>query len=702
MSTEVDRADPAQLVLQIHPGCRLLVEVEPGEVHASLQIEQERVWSTVARLVPPVLERPGALSRGRYTDVAAVDNGVDLHAAFASDPLWQVVDRVQPGPGGLEVERTWRHAAGDDPCVALRFEVIYPGDKPDFWMVPGVLVDGNPVEGSGLHRDAPRGQGPQPGLLYPTGWGLAGAPWVFSEELPVPAGCWLQRGDVGLGLFAQPQRDLRDLLAAVSLQQRVERGSLAAVVYLPRRDMPLLYRDKNGFTPGRVEWLTIAGEWTYSRRFHVLAAQDAYPLRVYNRAAWQGLRHARHLPAFDRAEVEQLRTDYLLQRHLIERGEVCGIVQLIRADGSPAQNWLTDGFCGRNVEFAYVLYAQALRTGSARLRALAIKIISFFTSHQFPNGLFFSLYDLDANRWKGHWPGDHACLTRLMGEAAWNLLEAFQIVEEPDLRAHILIFCQRLADFMVAHQLSNGSFGKRWLPDGTLEEDTGTNFSYITWFLCRLYQVDPQPRYLAAAERSFERIRELVDAGAIYGDCLDAGSVDREAAIALLQALNALAEVTGNAEYLAYAQRAAEFALTWQYVYDVCFETDSTLGKAGFHSAGMTLVSVEHPTLDPYGAQLGYELLRLAALCGDAHYRERGRAAVQAAQQIIARRPGDHGLPFLGAQPEQLNTRDWCYGFIGLGKGAIRVLIAWPHVLNLGALTRIRRDFPSEHFDRDV
>lgn len=700
MSTASVGADPTRILLQVRSDCRLLVEAGPDEARASVQLEQKHGWSTVARLVPPVLERPGAISQGRYTDVVSVDNGIELYADFVSDPMWKVVDQIRPGPGGPEVTRTWHHAEDNDPCVSLRFEVDYPGTEADFWMVPGVLVNGNPVEGSGLHRDAPRGQGPQPRLLYPTGWDLAGAPWIFSEELPVPACCWLQRGDVGLGLFTQPQRDLRDLLAAVSLQQRVEDEALAAVIYLPRRDMPLLYRDKNGFTPGRVEWLAVCGAWSYTRRFYLVTAYDVRPLRVYNRVAWQRLSDTRQLPAFDRAEVEQLRTDYLLERHLIERGEVCGIIQSLRADGSPMQNWLTDGFCGRNVEFAYVLYAQALRTGSARLRALAIKIMLFFTSHQFPNGLFFSLYDLDQDCWKGHWPGDHACLTRLMGEAAWNLLEAAQIVEEPELRARILDFCYRLADFMVAHQLPNGSFGKRWLPDGTLEEDTGTNFSYITWFLCRLYLVDPQPKYLDAAERSFGRIRELIDAGAIFGDCLDAGSVDREAAIALLQAVNALVEVTGNVEYLAYAQQAAEFALTWQYVYDVCFETDSTLGKAHFHSAGMTLVSVEHPTLDPYGAQLGYELLRLAAFSGDKHYQERGRAAVQAAQQIIARQPNDHGLAFQGAQPEQLNTRDWCYGFIGLGKGAVRVLITWPHVLNLGVLTRIRRDFPDERFDR--
>lgn len=699
MTDQKDRAVSEHLVFQFHQSSRLQIGFESGRVRVDIQVENEQGWSTVAWLVPPVLERPDQISQGCYTGATEIADGVELHTSFVSDPQWEVIDVVRSGPGGLAIERTWRYAEGDDLCVALRFEVACQGTEADFWMVPGVLVNGNPAEGSGLHRVAPRGQGPQPGLLYPEGWDFAGMPWAFSEELPVPASCWLQRDEVGLGLFAQPQRDLRDLLAAVSLQRRVEADELAMVVYLPRRDMPLLYRDKNGFTPGRTEWLAIRGEWSYSRRFHVLVTHDAHPLRVYNRATWEGASDARYLPPFDFAEVERLRTDYLLERHLVERGDICGIVQSIRADGSPMQNWLTDGFCGRNVEFAYVLYAQALRTGSIRLREVAIKILSFFTSHQFPNGLFFSLYNLDQDRWQGHWPGDYACLTRLMGEAAWNLVEAVQIVEEPDLRSRILSFCRRLADFMVAHQLPNGSFGKRWLPNGTLEEDTGTNFSYITWFLCRLYQVDPQPAYLAAAERSFVRIRELVEAGAIYGDCLDAGSVDREAAIALLQALNALVEVTGNAEYLGYAQRAAEYALTWQYVYDVCFETDSVLGKADFHSAGMTLVSVEHPTLDPYGAQLGYELLRLAAFSGDSHYRDRGRAAVQAAQQIIARQPGEHGLPFVGAQPEQLNTRDWCYGFIGLGKGAIRVLIAWPHVLNLGALIRIRRDFPSERFD---
>lgn len=662
----------------------------------------------IAYLPDPAIDYPEGAITARYSECSCDGQTMTLKAMLEDNlgNRWTVSDRVSMETGGgFRLDRAWQFEGEGVAAAALMFEVAYPGADADYWMVPGLIYNGNPIEGTGYHQSG-NGIGQQPGMLYPSGWERFGQPWIFSEESPVPSATFLRRGKMALGIFASPQRDHRDLLSAGGLRR--DSSELRSKLYIPSRDTPLLYRDKNGFAPGRVQWLSLAGQWSYSRTFYMTVHEEEGPFALtgFNRLSWQVLQPYRHVPGFVSDEIEDLRSRFMLRYHLVDKEGVSGIIQGVHNDGSVRENWMSDGFLALNAEFAYYMYATGLRKQDQTRIGLSKRIFSFFMSQQFENGLFYSNYSIENGKW-GYQFGENQCFTRPMGERLWNFLEAAELMEENDpLREQIIAFCQKTADFFVMNQLPDGSFGKRWSPDGALLEDTGSNFTFITWALCKLYALVPNEAYLEAAEKSFARIRKIVGEGQLqhWVDCLDSGAVDREGAAAYLQTLNALYETTGKEIYLAYAKHAAEFALTWVYAYDHHYEIDTPLGGAlmpgaemqpAFHSAGMTLVSVEHPCMDAWGARLGYELIRLYSFTSDVHYKDTGMAAVMASQQAICRTPGDYGLKLVGAQPEQMNSRDWCYGFIGMGKGAARVLIAWNQVLNLGTLDRIRRRFPA-------
>ena len=701
--------DEKLLIALEQEGRRIVIKQRGSEVKALFQLWSGTEWQDVSYMPEVAVERPSGKTAAAYNKVNVLKDCVEFTAVITDESTnrWEVTDTVTGHLNGFSVERSWKYTGKVEPNVALLFEVAYPGLDADFWMVPGLLYNGNPIEGSGYHQTG-NGIGPQPEILYPTGWDWEGIPWAFSEETSVPSATWLRRGKTALGVFVEPQKELHDLLSAASFERREEADEIRSIVYIPSRDVPFVYRDKNGFTPGRYNWLTVRGEWSYTRKFFVTIYREEPPFSLagFNRASWEAMTPYRHIPGFSIDEVDRLRSEFMLKYHMIENGEVCGLIQGLYNDGSVRENWMSDGFLALNAEFAYYLYSSALRTGDSERRRLGEKVLRFFLSQQFDNGLFFSNFDLATQEW-GYQFGKTLCFTRPMGERLWNFIELVEIMEDGELKEQVLSFCRKSADFFLKNQLPNGSFGKRWNCDGTLEEDSGSNFSYITWFLCRFYKYEQRSEYLEAAERSFEHIKRIVDQEDLkyWVDCLDSGAVDREGATAYLQALNGLYEITGNQTYIVYARKAAEFALTWQYAYDMNFELETPLGgpifpgkdrQRQFYSSGMTLVSVEHPCMDAWGARLGYELLRLAKFSGDKHYCERGCAAIMASQQVIARKPGDYGLSLVGSQPEQMKSRDWCYGFIGLGKGSCHVLIAWNQVLNLGVLDRVRRNFTEE------
>src|SRR5690606_24738421 len=103
----------------------------------------------------------------------------------------------------------------------------------------------------------------------------------------------------------------------------------------------------------------------------------------------------------------------------------------------------------------------------------------------------------------------------------------------------------------------------------------------------------------------------------------------------------ALYRRTGAPEWLELARRAADFALTFRYSYDVEFPPTSLLGIYDFGTRGADQASPANPHLHAYGLVMTREMLELADATADVHYRERALESLACFRQFIARFDGD-------------------------------------------------------------
>jgi hypothetical protein len=179
---------------------------------------------------------------------------------------------------------------------------------------------------------------------------------------------------------------------------------------------------------------------------------------------------------------------------------------------------------------------------------------------------------------------------------------------------------------------------------------------------------------------------------------LDAGSEDKEAGWGFLHGAIALYEVTKNSEYLQWARDAADWLLTWFYMYDAQFPTTSPLHGI-LNTVGWTAISVQNEEIDVYGAFLAPDFCRLGKYLQDQHYQDIGRTMFEATTQTIARPGAMLGLQTPGLQPEHYNHTNctyvpngrWRGSFGGQAMGVSWVLAATLYngveLADLGAIT---------------
>lgn len=111
-------------------------------------------------------------------------------------------------------------------------------------------------------------------------------------------------------------------------------------------------------------------------------------------------------------------------------------------------------------------------------------------------------------------------------------------------------------------------------------------------------------RYLESAKRTVNYLeKELISKSDYFSSTLDANCEDKEASLYASTAAYYLALVSKGAErehYAALAKKAAYFALSWYYTWDVPFAPGQMLGDLGFKTRGWGNVSVENNHIDVF------------------------------------------------------------------------------------------------------
>ncbi len=591
----------------------------------------------------------------------------------------KIKDTIEEGERSLEIERNWK--LKDKGKFKLPFKIHNP-QVPSKWIIPCVNYYGNP-----------KGEGKFPKPTLEEGWSFR------EDRIGIPS-CSIIKDDKGpIAFFTSPAKTENEISSVLT---KSEGSGVSLINLTPFSEKPRRHTNKwylGNLSSAKKEFFQVSPGFEYSRKFYVLWEDD--PESNYHTLLsriWKKLS-----PDFksheDWGENAELRINHLIRNLYIVREDASGFVSSIHWSMVPINNTLSGGFVGKNPEIALSLYKGFLDSGVDLLRKISKKVLDFFTEAQLTNGLLLSDYQLAKKKWTGlHFHGKKDCSTRMMGEMAYNFIRAFQVAKEEDSNPKWLKTGKKFCEFMVQNQSEDGNFGKWWSRDGKLKDSSGTNSAYVIWPLVELYKEEGSDRYLDSAEKCAEfLIENFVKEDLYWGDALDSDCIDKEGGHSILRALLLLHDVTGDDYFLEFAEKVGNYVLSWMYFYDVPFSEDLPLGKRDFGTTGGTSVSTAHHHLDPYGAAIAYDWLKLWRKTGNEIWKKYALAALDFVNQLVATKENSLNAPeyFEGWQPEQYNQTDWDYLSNTIwGRGTYKSMISWVPALVLGAFFDIREDFP--------
>ncbi|MEV4172899.1 hypothetical protein [Nonomuraea sp. NPDC049709] len=138
---------------------------------------------------------------------------------------------------------------------------------------------------------------------------------------------------------------------------------------------------------------------------------------------------------------------------------------------------------------------------------------------------------------------------------------------------------------------------------------------------------------------------------------LDASGEDKEAGMYFFLAAYEMYRLTGRELYARWAEVAADWLLTFVYVWSPEFDRGSTFERRGFKACGWPAVSVQNHHLDVFFPTS--ELREFGLTTGRPWYAERAEAILHATGQGICREPGDWGFEVPGEQGEGFFQTNW-------------------------------------------
>ncbi len=554
--------------------------------------------------------------------------------------------------------------------VRLTLDFVAPY-RATYAMIPAVSYNGNHW-GSGND---------------PKGFIRDGVPWSFAyHRTAVPGATYSESSRWSVALFGLSPAGGVGL--ACSLIPEADR-TVHRLIW-PEEEQPLVYARRDEYTPGYAETLTLEPGETFEATAYVVAEPIGRPRMAYRKlldAAWK-LSVQPQRTWFSPSELWQMGVEFVTGPAWAEEGIFRGFsVGLLPAGTGWKQRQYYKyeiGWAGQNASLACALLWDYLKHGREASREKGLATLDTWAAHaRLRNGLFRCVFDpiLGAERREVY----DACN---LGNAAEGFFEAHELarqcgLDRPAYRDTGLAIC----DFLLTQQRPDGQLGKAWAPDGTCLDPHGTIGCYLIPAFVAAYRATQEPKYLAAAEKSYEfYIGGLRHDGYTTAGALDTHCVDKESAYPLIDAALALYDLTGKRSYIEAAEDASYYFASWQWHQTLRFPPDSPLGAMECDTFGGTAVSTQHHHLDPWGVRLPPAWFRLADLTGNPLWRQRAVAAWKNGMMGVS--DGNlvvQGMRFpRGTQGEgYFHTRWHERGDVSLW------LVVWPAAFRLETLRRL-------------
>ncbi|NLP85339.1 hypothetical protein HF576_15940 [Microbacterium sp. CFH 90308] len=522
--------------------------------------------------------------------------------------------------------------------AAVRVTVRIDDASDPWWLIPGLFYGENrPVANDRLyprfeaHADTPAQHA-----------AFVSDEWHFrSDRAATPAVfVWPSAGAAGLALSV----DAATGLGLTGLGFALREGGAELSATFPAREFPVTYYGdgepraaevlRHRFEPGDAVELSV--------RVHVLGPDrhDYAPvLRALHAASAPS---APLRPWVDVPTAAALSAEGLLRWHYDpDPGVLLETVGFDREvsgrDGKSVDRQAMHVGWVSGIPWAYAMLRHAERTDAAALRDAALDVIDFCTAELSPSGTLWGVWYRDkgwTQSWTTHRRGLHS---RTLGEATQFLVRASALADRERWRE----VARSNLDVVVARQRDDGNLGS------IHHAETGEVLSWsgsagLAWVGALVEAAAWDERYLDAAERAGRYYARFVLDEYLHGAPEDVDlAVTSEDGYVAVMAYMALHRATGDDEWLDLARRAADFALTFRYTYDVEFAPSTMLGIYDFGTRGADQASASNQHLHAYGLVCTRELLELADAAGDPHYRERALETLACFRQFVARFDGD-------------------------------------------------------------
>ena len=228
-----------------------------------------------------------------------------------------------------------------------------------------------------------------------------------------------------------------------------------------------------------------------------------------------------------------------------------------------------------------------------------------------------------------------------------------------------------ILDSFLRLQNADGSFPRKFKDDFSIVDGTGGSTPSATLPLVMAYKYFKDKRYLESAKLTVNYLEnELISKSDYFSSTLDANCEDKEASLYAATATYYLALVTKGAERAHYAElcrKAAYFALSWYYTWDVPFAEGQMLGDIGLKTRGWGNVSVENNHIDVFIFEFADVLHWLSKEFNEARFSDFAEVISTSMRQLLPYEGHMCGVSKVGYYPEVVQHTNWDYGRNGKG-----------------------------------
>ena len=228
-----------------------------------------------------------------------------------------------------------------------------------------------------------------------------------------------------------------------------------------------------------------------------------------------------------------------------------------------------------------------------------------------------------------------------------------------------------MLDSFLKLQNEDGSFPRKFKDDFSVVDASGGSTPSATLPLVMASKYFKDKRYLASAKRTVDYLeKELISKADYFSSTLDANCEDKEASLYAATAAYYLALVTKGEErahYAVLAKKAAYFALSWYYTWDVPFAEGQMLGDIGLKTRGWGNVSVENNHIDVFIFEFADVLHWLSKEYNEPRFSDFAEVISTSMRQLLPYEGHMCGIAKVGYYPEVVQHTNWDYGRNGKG-----------------------------------